>query len=103
MGGGTRQVVWTTAALECVDEVLGFISEDSASAAAKILDAIDATAASLATLSERGRVVPELNDPSIREVYVYRYRLMYQVSSSEVRMLAVLHGAMDFAGRLKTQ
>jgi plasmid stabilization system protein ParE len=26
----------------------------------------------------------------------YRFRVLYQVSSQEVRILAVLHGAMDF-------
>jgi plasmid stabilization system protein ParE len=49
----------------------------------------------------RGTVVKELADRSIREVYVYRYRLIYQVASEQVRVLAVIHGAMDFAGRLK--
>ena len=48
-------------------------------------------------MSERGRIVPELNEPSIREVFVHRYRLLYEVGSEEVRVLAILHGARDFA------
>lgn len=57
--------------------------------------ALDA-AASLSTLSERGRVVPELNDLSIREVFVFRYRLLYQVREKTVVILTFLHGARDF-------
>ena len=38
----------------------------------------------MATFAERGRVVPELNDPSIREVFVYKYRLQYEVREARV-------------------
>jgi len=39
-------------------------------------------------------VVPELNNPSVRERFVYSYRLIYELRESEqaVHMLAVLHG-----------
>ena len=76
--------------------ILEYIGEDSAEAAAKVLDVVLQTAASLKVLSERGRVVPELQDPSLREDFVYSYRLQYQVTADEVRILGVLHGARDF-------
>lgn len=96
-----REVVWTLAARDCVDEILGYIVEQSPAGAAKVLEAIGATAESLAELCERGNVVKELADGSIREVYVYRYRMIYQVGADQVRILAVIHGSMDFTGRLK--
>jgi plasmid stabilization system protein ParE len=65
-------------------------------AAAKVLEVVLAAAESLSLFSERGRIVPEMESRSIREIFVYRFRIMYQVSSSDVRILAVLHGAMDF-------
>jgi toxin ParE1/3/4 len=52
---------------------------------------------SLETLAERGRRVPELDDPSIREIFVYRYRLLYRVLDDQVVIEAFLHGARDFA------
>jgi plasmid stabilization system protein ParE len=33
---------------------------------------------------------------TIREIFVYRYRLIYQVHDQEIRVLAIVHGAMDF-------
>jgi toxin ParE1/3/4 len=51
----------------------------------------------LSTLAERGRVVPELNDMSVREVFVFRYRLMYHVEPDRVEVRAFVHGARDFA------
>lgn len=47
-------------------------------------------------LSERGRVVPELAHPAIREIFVGKYRLIYEVGSSRVEILAFIHGARDF-------
>jgi toxin ParE1/3/4 len=51
---------------------------------------------SLTTLSERGRVVPEIQDPTIRETFVDSYRLMYQVSETRITIVAFIHGARDF-------
>lgn len=101
MAGRTREVVWTRSALDCLAEIIDYLAEDSPSAAARVLDAVDATAQSLSDLAERGRVVPETHDTSIREVFVFRYRVLYQVSSDQVRVLAVIHGAMDFAARFR--
>jgi plasmid stabilization system protein ParE len=91
-----RVVVWTPAARDCLDEILQYIAADSSSAAAKVLEVVLAAAESLSLFCDRGRIVPEMGSRSIREIFVYRFRIMYQVSSSDVRILAVLHGAMDF-------
>lgn len=64
--------------------------------ALRVLEQALVAAESLATLSERGRVVPELLDPATREVFVFCSRLLYEVSASEVRIVAFLHGARDF-------
>jgi plasmid stabilization system protein ParE len=42
-------------------------------------------------------VVPETNDPAIRETFVFRYRLMYRVEDERVVVVAFVHGARDFA------
>jgi hypothetical protein len=42
-------------------------------------------------------MVPELGDPSIRELFVSGYRLLYRVSDRQVTIVAFLRGARDFA------
>ena len=64
-----------------MDDILGYIAEDSADAALDILEAVEATTESLADLAERGRVVPKIDDRTIREVFAFRYRILYQVSA----------------------
>jgi plasmid stabilization system protein ParE len=91
-----RRVVWTPEARRTLQEVLDFIARDSQEGAQRVLEQALAAARSLRTLSGRGRVVPELADPLIREVFVYRYRLMYRDLGDSVAILAFIHGARDF-------
>ncbi|MBI3697419.1 MAG: type II toxin-antitoxin system RelE/ParE family toxin [Acidobacteria bacterium] len=81
-----------------LDEAVGYIAQDSLAAAHRLLiQALDA-AASLATLGERGRRAPELEDPNTRELFVQRYRLIYEVHRTEVHILAFLHDGCDCSG-----
>ncbi len=91
-----RRVVWAPRAQAALDEAVAFVAQDSPSGALRILEQALAAGASLATLSERGRVVPERNNPGLREVFVFRYRLLYEVHPDLVRVVAFLHGARDF-------
>ena len=63
----------------------------------RVLDRALEAAVGLTTFAQRGRVVPELADRTIREVFVYRYRLLYRVERERVVIVAILHGARDFA------
>lgn len=89
------RVIWTQAARRQLDEAIAFIAEDAPRAAERLLEASLDAAASLDTLSERGRTVPELDLPAIREILVGRYRLIYEVAANEVSILAFVHGARD--------
>ena len=97
MAARVRAVVWAESARDALDEVIEYITQDSRQAAVQVLNAALEAGASLTTLSERGRIVPELNDPAIREIFVFRYRLSYQVEDEQVLIVAFLHGARDFA------
>jgi plasmid stabilization system protein ParE len=88
-----RTIVWTDSAATDLELVVQHIARDSKIYAAAFAREVQAAAASLATLSHRGRIVPELNDPAIRELFVRKYRLMYQVRSDRVEIVAFVHGA----------
>jgi len=46
----------------------------------------------LKEFSLTGRIVPELNDTNIREIFVYSYRLIYQIENDAIIFIAVVHG-----------
>ena len=91
MGPGQREVVWAPSAYADLDHALAR-REDAARLLEEVLDAAE----SLSTLSERGRLVPELDDAVTREIFVRDFRLMYEVSSAHVLIVAVVYGARDF-------
>ena len=103
MAARVRPVVWAQSASAALDEVVAYIAQDSRQAALRVLERALNTAADLGTLSERGRIVPELDDPSIREVFVHHYRLLYRIEPDRVVVVAFLHGARDFAMWRKEQ
>ena len=78
-----------------LDDAVAYLAQDSHPAAERLLIAALEAAGSLEAFSERGRVVPELDQPTIRELFVQRYRLFYEVRPAEVQILAFVHSARD--------
>ena len=71
MADRRRRLIWTDQAHAALDEILAYISQDSPQGARAVLEEMLGAAEGLASLSERGRIVPEIDDPSIREVFVH--------------------------------
>ena len=93
----TRRVIWTESAQRALDEVVTYITQESSDRAIRVLTRALDVAASLSTLAERGHVVREIGDPTLRELAVYKYRLLYRVREDRVVIRAFLHGARDFS------
>lgn len=91
-----RKVVWTHQGQSTLDEAIAYIAQNSLTAAQRLLESALDSAASLEFMSERGRIVPELEQPAIRELLVQRYRLIYELFDTRVEILAFIHGARDF-------
>ena len=97
MVAGTRRVVWAESAQHALEEVLGDIAAMSPDGAVRVLTRALETAESLSTLAERGRVVPEIGESTLRQLLVYDYRLLYRAREDRVVIRAFLHGARDFS------
>ena len=94
-----REVVWTEPAWEDLEAAAEYIARDSSYYAAAFVREVREAAESLSEFAERGQIVPEFHDPSIRELLVRPYRLVYRLSSLQVTIVAVIHGARR-TGRL---
>lgn len=82
-----------------LDDAVSHVARESRSAAQRLLiQALDA-ASSLDIFGERGRVVPEFDHPNVRQLLVQRYRLIYEVTPTQVQILAFIHGARDLTRR----
>ncbi len=88
-----REVIWTYPAWEDLAAVADYIARDSENYAATFVQEVNEAAASLADFAERGVVVPEFGDETVRELLVRPYRLVYKLTEDKVIVLTLVHGA----------
>jgi addiction module RelE/StbE family toxin len=86
------ELIWSEEALEDIEEIASFIEKDSPFYAKAVVEKIFEKAELLQDSPRLGRQVPEMNDETIREIFVYSYRLIYRLTENRVLFLAVIHG-----------
>jgi toxin ParE1/3/4 len=85
------RVVWSPLAVERAAEAATYIAQDSAAAGRRWVDGLFAIAGTLSRLPERGRLVPELQRPDVRELLYGNFRIVYRVEPRRVAILTVRH------------
>lgn len=93
-------IVWTDQAIKDVEAIRSFIARDSSRYAALVVEQIVDNVDRLGRFPFSGRVVPELQDETIREVILSSYRIVYRVTADVVQVLTVFHASRQF-GRLE--
>ncbi|MBU2600794.1 MAG: type II toxin-antitoxin system RelE/ParE family toxin [Actinobacteria bacterium] len=77
-------------------EALDYISAERPAAALRWVDDVMQQSRSLAQFPDRGRMMPELQRPEIRELLVDPYRIPYRRDDDQVTVLAVVHARRAF-------
>ena len=90
-----HRVVWSPRALADVEAISAFIATDSPAYARNVVRRIVTLAKTLSDFPRSGRKVPEYAEESIRELFAYSYRVIYEVGTTEVTIAAVIHGKRD--------
>jgi toxin ParE1/3/4 len=90
-----REIVWTLRATADLESIVEYIFRDSEFYATAVARELIAAARSLTTFAERGRMVPEFEDPTVREIIVRHYRLIYRVKPQRIEVLRIIHGAQQ--------
>ena len=88
-------VIWTQPAKDDLRAIYDYIAMDSRFYAANTVRNIVERAAAIFSSPQIGRVVPELEVKEIREVFIYSYRLIYQILPDRLAILAIIHGHRD--------
>ena len=90
-----RQVKWALTALDDLEKAANYIEKDSPRYASILVQESFQAARSLEQWFERGRIVPEIENQNIRELFVMNYRLVYQITPDSVFVLGFIHGSRD--------
>ena len=88
-------VRWSEPAAEDLKELVQFLSQYDTSVARSLAERIVARLDTAADHPFSGRVVPEKEDASIREIILSPYRLVYQVEEEEqvIFVVRIWHAA----------
>ena len=93
------QVKFSRSAESDIEDIVRYISIDDPDQALRFGRFLIHHARGLAQFPERGRVVPEFDDDSIRELIVRRYRIVYRLNHNQrsVEIIRFWHAARDIA------
>ncbi len=84
-------VIWSDPARADLRSIHDYIAHDSRHYAKKVTQDIREKTDILDDLPKIGKVVSELNDKAVRELWLYSYRIIYEIKSQNVFVLAVVH------------
>lgn len=88
-------VKWTAHAKAQLRHIHDYIAEDSPLYAKRVTAELVQQTVGLDELPRKGKKVPELNEESVRELSLYTYRILYEITPDGVAVLAVIHKRRD--------
>jgi toxin ParE1/3/4 len=91
------QIIWLKSARNDLKDIYDFIAIDSNRYAKLQVEKIQLNTEILKSNIELGRVVPELSDPCIREIFERNYRIIYRIiNPSTIHIIFIHHSARQF-------
>ncbi|MCX5914324.1 MAG: type II toxin-antitoxin system RelE/ParE family toxin [Deltaproteobacteria bacterium] len=87
-----HKVVWSPEAVDDLESIAEYIARDSRYYAGAVVEKVLEVARNIAKFPQAGRIVPELGEETLREHFVYSYRLLYRIKPERILIVAVIHG-----------
>lgn len=88
-------VEWSDVARDDLADMVAYISRDSVFYAQAFGEKVVLATRRLEAFPESGRMIPEAEDTTLREIIVQGYRIMYKLQEDRVLILAVMHGSRN--------
>ena len=89
------EVLWAPQAIDDIAAIRAFIAQDSPAYAKLIAERLVSAVERLREFPESGRIVPERQNPAIREIIVPPYRIVYRLWGSSVQIATVFRGSRE--------
>jgi toxin ParE1/3/4 len=94
-------VRWAETAVGDLANIRDYIRQDSPVYAQLVISGLYAAVDQLSEFPDSGRVVPERNDPQLRELIKPPYRIVYDYRERAVEVLTVFHAARMFPAEIR--
>jgi len=91
-------IIWSDRARDELYSILAYLAERSPQSARHLVDSIQKKVQRLERFPESGRKVPEFPDwqPTLRELIIENYRLVYVLRGKRIEVLTLFHGRRRF-------
>lgn len=86
------KLIWSPQAIDDIEAIAEYIARDSTVYAESTVEQIYQAPERLMRFPKLGRIVPETNNECIREIFVFQYRIIYEIFQSEIHIITVVHG-----------
>ncbi|MHA1235685.1 MAG: type II toxin-antitoxin system RelE/ParE family toxin [Promethearchaeota archaeon] len=92
------EIEWSSKAENDLNDILDYIAQDSLEYALSFYEQVREKVENLILFPKMGRIVPELNEPTIRELILRNYRIIYRISEKKIQIARLFHGSriIDF-------
>jgi addiction module RelE/StbE family toxin len=82
---------WSVEAVEDLESIATFIERDSPQYAISVVSDILEAMSLTRDHPKMGRIVPEMDEPTLRERIVHSYRVIYEIQTERILVLTVIH------------
>ena len=93
------KLIWTDPSIADLRAVRDYIARDSDYYAADLVEQVVLSVEKLLRFPKLGRVVPEVQDENIRELFHQNYRIIYRIAGERTEILTIIHGSRDLTLR----
>ena len=87
------KIIWTEFALEDLRSIHSYISQDSKYYADRFVEKLISRIDQLEEYPQSGRIVPEFQNDSIRELIDGNYRIIYKINPDSIGISRVHHSS----------
>jgi toxin ParE1/3/4 len=87
------RIVWTEFAIEDLRLIHDYIARDSKTYADRFIDKLINRADQLEKFPKSGRVVPEFDTETVRELIEGNYRIIYEIKPDYIGIIRIHHAA----------
>ena len=89
-------IIWSNPAKEDLRQIHQYITQDSKQNADRVIQDIINQVENLSHFPRIGRMVPEIAEEDLREISLYSYRILYELSGDTVYIHSIIHKRQDF-------
>ena len=87
------RIFWSPQAEAELNEIRAYIARDSRQNAKRMVSRIKRAVAGVCRFPEGAAMAAEFDNPSLREIFVGSYRIIFRITSKCIDVVTVIHGA----------